>query len=252
VFSKESGIKFLSALMGFLERHPILIRIFLRPLANFPFISKKMMVIPRAFMGATAFEIHDVDLKNGRIAIGGVDEVITGSKLIHLMHTVIASSVGDDEKNRIMYELGEKTCRWEVSEAIKHGKWAPSVLMPLIFNSRILDEIQNDPAMALFFHRTMNMMTRIISNEGGWGLLEFDFNSNPMKVMLTNSQEARWIGKSDKPVCWYFAGIVAGYGSAISGEALTAREIACSAAGAPKCVFELIRPAKEDVQHRDT
>ena len=74
--------------------------------------------------------------------------------------------------------------------------------------------------------------------------LEFDFASNPMKVMLTNSQEARWMGKSDKPVCWYFTGIVAGYGSAISGEALTAREVACAATGAPKCVFELIRPGK--------
>lgn len=233
--------------MGFLERHPLLIKLFLRPLANFPIISKKLMVIPRAFMGATAFEIHDVDLKNGRISIGGVDEVMTGSKLIHFMHTVIASSVGEEEKNRIMYELGRNTCLWEVSEAIKHGKWAPSVLVPLIFNSRILDELETNPAMALFFQRTMNKMTHIISNEGGWGQLEFDFTSRPMKVMLTNSQEAGWIGKSDKPVCWYFTGIVAGYGSAISGEALTAREVACAATGAPKCVFELTRPAKNQV-----
>jgi len=85
----------------------------------------------------------------------------------------------------------------------------------------------------------MNMMSRLITDEGGWGHLEFDFSSNPMRVALFNSQEARWLGPSDKPVCHFYAGIVAGYAGTISGRRIKVREVACRAMGADKCVFEL-------------
>ncbi len=66
-----------------------------------------------------------------------------------------------------------------------------------------------------------------------------------MKVILSNSQEAQWLGRSDKPVCHFYAGIVAGYAGTISGEDLQAREVACRARGDPNCVFELVRSPKE-------
>jgi len=65
--------------------------------------------------------------------------------------------------------------------------------------------------------------------------------STPMRVYLSHSQEAAWLGPSDRPVCHLYAGIVAGYTSAISGEELRAKEVECSAAGAPRCVFEVER-----------
>jgi hypothetical protein len=87
----------------------------------------------------------------------------------------------------------------------------------------------------------MNMMSRLITDEGGWGHLEFDLSTIPLKVILSSSQEARWLGKSDKPVCHFYAGIVAGYTSTIAGEPFESREVACKAAGADKCIFELTR-----------
>ena len=64
-------MKVLLSGMEFLEAHPRLVRLFLRPVSRLPLLSQKLMVLPRAFMGSTAFEIHDVDLERGRIGIGG-------------------------------------------------------------------------------------------------------------------------------------------------------------------------------------
>ncbi|HUT52632.1 MAG TPA: 4-vinyl reductase [bacterium] len=241
--SSNVRIKVLTWLMEFLERRPFIITPLLRLIANAPFISKKLMVLPRAFMGATAFEIHDVDRENGRIGIGGVEEIMAGSKIIHLLHTALAERMGDEKKNEALYDMGMNLCKWEVSQALEHGRWAPAVLVPLIFNGRILDDIQTDPVMRRFFQSVMNMMSRLITDEGGWGRLEFDFDSLPLRVILSNSQEARWLGKSEKPVCHFYAGIVAGYASTISGEPFESREIACKAAGQPHCIFELHRLA---------
>jgi len=239
--SKNTQLALLTRTMDLLERHPFLVRLFLRPVANAPFLSKRLMVLPRAFMGATAFQIHDVDMDAGRIGIGGVEEIMAGSKIIDLLHSTLAERMSAQEKNRALYEMGEKLCRWEVSQALEGGRWAPSVLVPLIVNSRVLDEVRENPRMAAFFQKVMGMMSRLITDEGGWGHLEFDFSSFPLKVMLENSQEARWLGPSKEPVCHFYAGIVAGYAGAISGEELHVRETACRAAGAPRCVFELTR-----------
>lgn len=234
-------IRALTRAMEFMQRRPFLVTTLLRIVANAPLLSKKLGVLPRGFMGSAAFEIHDVDMKNGRIGIGGVEEIMAGSKIIHLLHTVLAARMGEEEKNQALYEMGESLCRWEVGQALDHGRWAPNILVPLIFNGQILDQIQADPLMMRFFQCVMNMMSRLITDEGGWGHLEFDFSSLPFKVMLTNSQEAGWLGRSDRPVCHFYAGIVAGYAGAISGRHFESREVACKAQGAPECIFELHR-----------
>ena len=240
---KMLQVRLLVGAMEWLEEHPLIVKLFLRPVATAPVLSKRLKVLVRATMGATAFEIHDVNLETGRIGIGGVEEIMTGSKLIDLLHTVLSDRLSEDEKNRTLYEMGRRLCEWEVSQAMEHGRWAPGILIPLIVNGSILDEIQTDPLMARFFQKVMTVMSRLITDEGGWGRLEFDLSSFPLKVILSNSQEARWLGKSEEPVCHFYAGIVAGYARAISGEPLQAREVDCKAMGAPKCVFELVRPS---------
>lgn len=239
--AKNVQVRLLIQVMELLERHHRLVRLVFRPLANAPVLSRRIPVLVRAYMGATALEIHDVDYENGRIGIGGVEEIMAGSKIIELLHTVLAKKLGEEEKNKALYELGLNLCKWEVSQALEHGRWAPGILVPLIVNREILDEIQTDPLMGRFFEKIMKMMSRLITDEGGWGHLEFDLSSFPLKVLLTNSQEARWLGKSDKPVCHFYAGIVAGYAGTLSGEDIEAREVDCKAMGAPRCVFELIR-----------
>ena len=236
---KRLQIKVLLGMMEFLEAHPLLVRIFLRPLTKIPGLSKKMMVLPRAYMGATAFEIHDVDLKAGRIGIGGVEEIMAGAKIIHLLHTTLTGRMSEEEKQKTLYDMGVTLCTWEVTQALNGGRWAPSFLVPLIANSRILDEVRTDPLMARFFQKTMNMMSRLITDEGGWGHLEFDFSADPMRVSLFNSQEARWLGPSNQPVCHFYAGIVAGFAGTISGRPISVREVECRAMGADRCLFEL-------------
>jgi hypothetical protein len=223
------------------EKHPFFTRFVLRPVSRLPLLSKRMMVLPRALLGDTAFEIHDVDLERGRIGIGGVEEIIFGSKIIEQLHKVLGSRLPEEEKNEALYELGYNLCRWEVSTALQGGKWAPRVLVPLIANSTIVDDVRSDPLLARFFLKVMGTVSRLITDEGGWGHLEFEVRSKPLRVLLSNSQEAAWLGPSDRPVCHLYAGIVAGYTSAISGEELRAREVACRAMGAPQCVFEIDR-----------
>lgn len=234
-------ISVLLPVMEFLERNPLLVNTFLKPFANIPLLSQRMPVLLRAFMGATAFEIHDVDLRRGRIGIGGVEEIMAGAKIIELLHTTFGEKLGEEEKQKTLYEFGEKLCRWEFSESLSHNRWVPEVLVPLIMNKTILDDIQNDKKLARFLEVTMNMVSKLITDEGGWGHLDFDFSSLPMRVTLTNSQEAAWFRGSSTPVCHFYAGIVAGYTGQVSGEILKVREVQCAATGADKCVFEVHR-----------
>ena len=232
----------LSIIMSVLSRHPTATRLLLGPIANAPVLSRFLHVLPRAFMGATAFEIHDVDMKGGRISLGRVDEVIFSSKFLKLFHDEIAARTGEDEKNRILYDIGRQGGYWEVDQALKHGRWAPKVLADLIENGATLDAIRTSPTMARFFAETMRMVLRLIINEGGWGFVdELEFHTSPMKTVIANSQEAKWMGPSKSPVCYIAAGVMAGYSSRILGEDVTAREVACKAMGAPKCVFEIDR-----------
>ena len=225
--------------MVFLKRHPLIVRVFLRPLANAPWISKKLPVLFRAFMGATAFEIHDVDKANGRIGIGGVQEIMAGSKIIHLLHSTLSDCMENDKKEQTLYEMGKSLCKWEVSQALEHGRWAPEPLIPLIINGKILEQIQQDSVTAEFFGNVVETMSKLITDGGGWGHLNFDFSKFPLTVLLDNSQEASWLGPSHRPTCSFYSGIVAGYASTISGQELVAKEIACKAMGHPQCVFEL-------------
>jgi predicted hydrocarbon binding protein len=234
-------VRLLVTLLDFLERHPLFVRIFLRPIANAPLISGRLKVMFRAFMGSTALEIHDVDVANGRIGIGGVDEMLFGSEFIQILHETFTELLDEDEKERVLYDIGFKACYYEGEEALKKGRWAPKTLVPLIYNSEIVDQIRTDPMMARFFNHIERMVTRIILNEGGWGHIDFDFKVKPIKVMLYNSQEARYMGPSDKPVCQFFAGFIAGHASSLFGERVEAREVSCRATGEPCCTFEIDR-----------
>jgi predicted hydrocarbon binding protein len=227
--------------LDFLERHPRFVRLCLRPIANAPVLSGRLKVMIRAFMGSTAFELHDVDVAGGRIGIGGVDEMLFGSEFIQILHEAFASVVSEEEKERLLYDIGFKACYFEGEEALKHGRWAPRTLVPLIYNSEILDRIRSDPHMARFFGHVERMVTRIILNEGGWGHIDFDFTARPIRVRLHGSQEARYLGPADVPVCQFFTGFIAGHASSVLGERVEAREVSCEAMGAPCCTFEIDR-----------
>lgn len=227
--------------MEFLERPPRLIKMCLRPIANAPWLSKRFQVLVRAYMGATAFEIHEVDVEKGRISIGDVDEVLFGSEIVKILSDVLAR-FGEEERVKGLYEIGFQAGYQEAKFALEKGFWAPKLLVPLVTSAGLIDRVRSDRHMARFFDQVETMVARIILNEGGWGRIEsFDYQSKPIRVTLLHSPEVEWLGPADSPVCHIFAGLVAGHASAITGESLEAREVECAATGASRCVFEIDR-----------
>ena len=242
--ARVTTLKAVLALMDFSDSHPRLIKYLARPIANAPVLSARLPVMVRAYMGATSFDIHDVDVENGRYGIGGVDEIMFGSELLRVLHLVLAR-MGPAEQERALYDIGFLTGYYEAKDAVRKGRWAPRVLVPLITSAGLLERVRSDPTMAEFLNKVLATESRIIINEGGWGSVEeFDFSSTPLRAVLANSQEAAWMGPSDSPVCHYFAGGAAGHASAITGEFFEGREVECAAAGARRCVFEMT-PAVE-------
>ena len=241
---KENNMIFLSALtetMSFLDCHPHLVRWGLRPIAKLPFLSNKLKLLFRAFMGVPALELHDTDVIEGRLRFGGVDEQIFSSKYIEVFHTVLTSRIGAEEKNQILYEIGCKGAAWEVPKALEMGQWAPKKLIDLIFQDDMIDLVRVDPKMARLIDLVLKMVFRLIMNEGGWGPLRIDLRSSPMRAIMENTPESVWLGPSDKPVCYLAAGIIAGHMQGFFGETLDVREVACRATGAAHCVFEIDR-----------
>ncbi len=231
-------VKAAVALMEFSDSHPRLVKYVLRPFANLPGLSKRMKVMVRAYMGATSFDIHDVDVEAGRIGIGGVDEIMFGSELLRVMHLVLGRQ-GPEEQKRALYDVGFVTGYYEAKDAIRKGRFAPKVFVPLITKGDLLGRVRSDPDMARFLNKVMAMNSRIIINEGGWGCIEsFDYGETPVKVVVRNSQEVAWMGPSDEPVCHYLLGGSAGHVSAVTGEWFEGVEVQCAATGAPRCVFE--------------
>lgn len=233
------SITWMNRFMSSLDRHQRISRLFMRPLANAPLLSRRLPVLARATMGSTAFEVHEVDLPKGRISIGGVDEIMFSSKFLELFHDILGERMGRAEKNRALYDVGHRGGHWEIQEAVRHGRWAPRSLAELIGRPDTLSKLRSEPELATFFTLSMKVALRLVINEGGWGSPTMDLSSEPIRVRLANSQEARWAGPSDEPVCYLSAGVIAGYSTGLLGAHLDAKEVRCAAMGHPDCLFEL-------------
>ena len=225
--------------MELLDAHPRMAKAFLRPVANAPVLSKHLKVLVRAYMGATAFEAHDVDVERGRIGIGGVDEIMWSSRFLELFHEVLARHMGEQTKNEALYEIGHRGGYWEIDEAIRQARWAPRELMDLVERGNTIERLRTEPEMARFFELAMKMVLRIIINEGGWGSAEMEIRPDCVRVYLAHSKEAERLGASDRPVCFLSAGVIGGYSSRLLGVKADAREVECMAMGAERCAFQL-------------
>ena len=231
------------ALLPVLEafaRHPRVVRAAFGPVMRGPFGSR-LGVVTRAILGATAFEAHEVDVAGGRISLGGVDEVIFSSRFLEFFHQELAASLGAEEQARTLYRVGRRGGEWEVTEALRHGRFAPPWLARLVASGELVEAARADARLGRLFDLVMGHALRFIINEGGWGDARFEMTRSPIRVTLENSQEARWLAPSKTPVCFIAAGVVAGYASQICGGELDAHEVACRASGAAACVFEIDR-----------
>jgi uncharacterized protein len=223
----------------FLGKHPLLVEKVLRRIANLPLSRKYLKVIVRAFMGATAFDCHLVDVEKGRVNFSGVEEIIMPAVMVKIQRQVLAEILGEEEAEKAFYEMGYEGMYREMSYGIGEGRWIPGFSASLINETGSADKFRSDPSLGRMIEESTALMLRLIAMEGGWGNVASNILEEPIKVTVKNSPEARWLGPSDKPVCHMFAGVSAGNTSFINGVKYRARETSCMAMGAPCCVFEL-------------
>lgn len=88
---------------------------------------------------------------------------------------------------------------------------------------------------------TARFMCRM-GGEIGWGhfdLRVFDARARRLVVAVTGSPFAEAYGCSDKPVCHFIRGVLAGVGDTLFGDPVVALETACRARGDTMCWFEV-------------
>ncbi len=83
-----------------------------------------------------------------------------------------------------------------------------------------------------------------IAGELGWGVWQLrKAGESSYTLQVDNSPFARGHGPAEQPMCAPITGVLAALTGVASGVEMTAREIACTSMGAPRCRFRAV-PAK--------
>jgi V4R domain len=225
------------AQIEFLERHPRLTKLVLKPMANASAVRDRLSVVTRVLMGARALDCYDVDLEKGEIALGGVEQLIFGSEVVEIMQGYLTDKLGEEKAAHALYRMSYETCYHYLQDIFASRQWVPADYIQIFDEPVDMEALRADPSLARIYNKMEAMLVRLVFNEAGWGNPQFDTMPIPTRVTLTNSPEAEWIGSSRKPVCHEFAGMLAGFVNYLAGERYVAREIDCAAAGASTCVF---------------
>lgn len=227
-------------LIDLLERHSRMVRFFLRPLANAPGLRSILPVVVRAYMGASAFDCHVVDREKGWVNFGDVKETIHPGLFTRIVFETLVEEMGEKEGKEAIREIARESMYQEIKYGVE-GKHLPGLAKPLVGVPGILDEVRARPELFKLVERGMNMVIRLMGDEGGWGRIRVSIGSDPLKVTVENTLDVRYLDPSPEPACVEYLGLVEGATSYITGQECQAREIECQAAGAPRCVFEVER-----------
>lgn len=205
----------------------------------------RLPFIHRALLGMRAFDLHDVDAERGEIGFGGVREVIFGAGWLKLFHKEIAAAIGDDAKDALLYRIATQGTTWEIQEVLKDMRWIPSALRDAIAERRLMESVRSDARLGRLFRHITREVSRLIITEGGWGnVVEYAFERDPIRVVMTETMEAKMLGAATKPTCVITAGGTAGYLIGLTGDRYDAREVRCvSVSGGSTCEFEVTRSA---------
>lgn len=244
-----SQLDLVLAVLDFLQRHPRLKRAFARRVVSSR-VGRVLPFVHRGMLGMSAFDLHDLDAARGEIAFGGVREVIFGAGWLRLFHEGIGGQIGADAKNRLLYAIAKKGTTWEIKETLRDTRWVPSALKEAIAERRLIASVRRDPKLGRFFQHLTREVSRLIITEGGWGnVVEYAFESGPIRVVLTEGMEAKMCGPAPAPTCYITAGGIAGYLIGLTDDPWEAREIRCrSVTGGGVCEFEVTlgeEPASE-------
>lgn len=192
----------------------------------------------RAALGKNQLRLHDCTA-DGAISIGGVSEQLYGEGFVLAWHEVLGRELGP-RLPEVLYEVGVRGARWEVSEAIRRGVWVPFLLRPLVGKPRLLEQVRTSRMHHALVHEALTILFRMIMTEGGWGVVEsLDLRAQPMTLVARNTPEPRRLSSARQPVCHLMRGIYAGYLATLFGVPFTARETTCAALGDERCTFEL-------------
>lgn len=201
----------------------------------------------RAALGRNQLHMHDCTTE-GAISIGGVSEQLYGEGFLLAWHEVLGRELGP-RLPEVLYEVGVRGARWEVSEAIRRGVWVPFLLRPLIGKPALLEQVRTSRMHHALVHEALSILFRMIMTEGGWGVVEsLDLRARPMTLVARNTPEPRRVGRTPEPACHLMRGIYAGYLATIFGAPFSARETTCVARGDERCTFEL-SPVLQGVGH---
>lgn len=231
-------------LLDALEARPTLRRWLGRAVAAAPG-SRRLPNSVRAFLGQTAFDLHDVDLARGEIGLFGVREVLFSAHWIGLLHEELGAALGPDDKDRLLYNVGERGARSETRDALATMGWMPAAFARVLRDGTLLEVARADPDVARFVDHVVRRISHLTITEGGWGhVAAYDLTATPIRVELADSIEAKVCGRSERPTCALTTGGIAGQLHAVLGRPVHAREVRCRAVGAgpaagARCEFEV-------------
>lgn len=237
--------------IDFTRRHPVLSRTALRlasvlPPRDFPSVASRL------YMGGRALDAYDVDLDRGIISLGGLEWRIHGSEYIEITHRVLGRRMGRRRACEVIYDMAFRTAM-EALQQLDYESLFPPFAASLLREPPDRVKLEADPVLSRFYNEMVSMLLRLAVSECGWGNPECDSLPVPSQAMLRHSVEVYWISRSEdpyweglrnEPVCYAFAGILAGFFSHIAGERLEAKETQCAITGEPYCVFTLSKASQ--------
>ena len=146
-----------------------------------------------------------------------VAEPLTASIWTHLFINMVTQGLID--------AVGEAYYGFWYHAGFYAGKLAVQNLSSML---RVKDPVQLLKAMLTFVEK-MGWVEE-------WSLVEFDPGKGNLMASAKGNQEVKY-KRTDKPVCYLSAGLLAGIVSEITGREIHIKEIRCQARGDPECLF---------------
>ena len=146
-----------------------------------------------------------------------VAEPLTASIWTHLFINMVTQGLID--------AAGEAYYGFWYHAGFYAGKLAVQNLSSML---RVRDPVQLLKAMLTFVEK-MGWVEE-------WSLVEFDPQKGNLMVSAKGNQEVKY-KRTDKPVCYLSAGLLAGIATEVTGRETHVKEIRCQARGDPECLF---------------
>lgn len=158
--------------------------------------------------------LRDIKFEDGKVLVSDERFILGHRYLLEFAHTTFEDIMGPAAK-AVLYKYGE-TFGFYVAKGSAE-KWG-------LEDEELVDFLAK-AFTAWGFGKIDNML--------------FDNRRRFVKVNVLDSIEATTAPKSEKPICYFLAGVFGGIGRYLFSEDVICRERMCAATGDPLCVFEV-------------